>query len=71
MKLKTHKATSKRFTVSKPKKGSSRKKKFMERRTGQDHFNARSSGNVVRRKRRNHVAANANEKTLKTLLPYS
>jgi ribosomal protein L35 len=45
MKQKTRKSYSKRFTVTK-------KKKVLKRSCGQDHFNARESGNTTRKKRR-------------------
>ncbi|HBH16870.1 MAG TPA: 50S ribosomal protein L35, partial [Candidatus Veblenbacteria bacterium] len=45
MKVKTHKATVKRFRAT-------AKGKLMKRTAGQDHFNARESGVVTRRKRR-------------------
>lgn len=44
-KIKTHKATQKRFTRTKS-------GKFLRRKSGQDHFNARESGRITRRKRR-------------------
>ena len=45
MKQKTRKSYSKRFVVTK-------KKKVLKRSCGQDHFNARESGNTTRKKRR-------------------
>jgi len=47
-KLKTHKATAKRFRITKT-------GKIIQRTSGQDHFNARESGKVTRNKRRNHT----------------
>ena len=44
-KIKTHKATAKRFNITK-------NKKIKQRKAGQDHFNARESGKVKRNKRR-------------------
>lgn len=44
MKTKTRKAIAKRFRITK-------RGKVMARAAGQDHFNARESGNVTRRKR--------------------
>ena len=45
-KLKTHKATAKRFKIKKSKKGT----KILKRADGQDHFNARQSGKKKRNK---------------------
>jgi len=45
MKQKTRKSYSKRFQVTK-------KKKVLKRSSGQDHFNARESGNTTRKKRK-------------------
>lgn len=44
-KLKTHKATMKRFRYT-------GKNKILRRKAGQDHFNARESGVTTRKKRR-------------------
>jgi len=63
-KIKTHKATAKRFKVT----GA---KKLTRRKAGQDHFNARESGTVTRRKRRDVAAHKTTIKTIKSLLPYS
>lgn len=63
-KIKTHKATAKRFTITK-------NKKVKRRKAGQDHFNSRESGNTTRRKRRDIEADKTNVKTIKRLLPYS
>jgi large subunit ribosomal protein L35 len=62
-KLKTHKTTSKRIQITK-------KKKLIQRTSGQDHFNSRETGKVTRNKRRDHEVAKVNTKNLKTLLPY-
>ena len=43
--MKTHKAMSKRFKVTKT-------GKVLRRKAGQDHFNSRESGNTTRKKRR-------------------
>ena len=67
MKLKTHKATAKKIKVTKGK----RKKKYMARHAGQDHFNARETGKVGRRKKRSEAVSQAHERTIKRLLPYS
>ena len=62
-KIKTHKATAKRFHVT----ASSKLKK---RKAGQDHFNARESGNTKRKKRLDISADGTLVKTIKTLTPY-
>lgn len=62
-KIKTHKATVKRFTITKT-------NKIKRRKAGQGHFNARESGNIVRKKRRDVDAHKSNIKTIKTLMPY-
>ncbi|MDP2683581.1 MAG: 50S ribosomal protein L35 [bacterium] len=66
-KLKTHKATVKRYRFSGAKKG---KKKIIRRQAGQDHFNARESGKVTMNKRRDVRAHKSTTKTIKTLTPY-
>lgn len=63
-KLKTHKATVKRF--SKTKTG-----KLMRRKAGQDHFNARETGNEKRNKRCDTTAHSADVKNLTNLMPYN
>jgi len=67
MKLKTHKTTAKKVKVT----GAKRKKKYLTRCAGQDHFNARETGKVGRHKRRNKSVAKADEKNIKRLIPYS
>ncbi|MBU0707921.1 50S ribosomal protein L35 [Patescibacteria group bacterium] len=62
-KLKTHKATSKRYKLT-------GKKKMIQRQAGQDHFNSRESGNTTRSKRRDQRASKDNLKALKKLMPY-
>ncbi|MDD5071243.1 MAG: 50S ribosomal protein L35 [Patescibacteria group bacterium] len=61
-KIKTHKATAKRFIIT--------KNKIKRRKAGQDHFNARERGNTKRNKRRDIAADLTNVKTIKKLLPY-
>lgn len=62
MKLKTHKATAKRFKITKT-------GKITKRATGQDHFNSRESGNVTRNKRRDTTINNKTvKKTIKKLI---
>jgi large subunit ribosomal protein L35 len=63
-KLKTHKATAKRFTITKT-------NKVMRRKAGQDHFNSRESGNTVRCKRRDVCVVKADVKNIRALMPYN
>lgn len=65
-KLKTHKASSKRFRVTGGRKGF-----FMRRRATQGHFNAREDGETVRLKRTDVQVDKADSKRLKVLLPYA
>jgi len=66
MKLKTHKTTAKKVKVTKGKK-----KKYLTKHAGQDHFNARESGKITRHKRRKTNVSKADLKNIKRLLPYS
>lgn len=66
-KMKTHKATAKRFMVKKSKKGT----KILKRTDGQDHFNSRESGNTRRNKRRDNSVSSTLQKTVLKALPYS
>ncbi|MFA6994791.1 MAG: 50S ribosomal protein L35 [Patescibacteria group bacterium] len=63
-KIKTHRATVKRFK----KTGS---KKLTQRKAGQGHFNSRESGNVTRHKRLDISTTKTLEKTIKLLTPYN
>ncbi len=63
-KIKTHKSTSKRFTITKT-------KKIIHRNPGQDHFNARETGQAKREKRRDITASTAFERTIRTVMPYN
>ena len=63
-KIKTHKATVKRF-----KKTATNKLK--QRKGGQDHFNSAESGNITRRKRLDISTTKTLEKTIKKLTPYN
>jgi len=63
-KIKTHQATAKRYRQTST-------KKLMRRKSGQDHFNARDSGNATRRKRLDISINNAFTKTVKTVTPYN
>jgi len=58
-KLKTRKTISKRFKIKK-KTG-----KIIKRTAGQDHFNSRESGKVMRAKRRNRVVSKTTHKVIK------
>jgi len=66
-KIKTHKATKKRFIVKKSKTG----KKVLKRQDGQGHFNSRESGKVKRNKRSDNTASTPLRKTILKALPYS
>jgi ribosomal protein L35 len=67
MKLKNHKAASKKIRVTKSK----RHKKLLTKKAGQDHFNARESGKVTRTKRRKVGVAKSDQRNIKRLLPYN
>ena len=60
-KIKTHKATAKRFTMT----GAG---KVLRRKSGQDHFNARETGNTKRNKRRDITAPSTNTRTIIRLM---
>lgn len=62
-KLKTHKAASKRFRVTKS-------GKLMRRSTGQDHFNSRDTGAKTLHKRRDKETAKRDERNVRSLMPY-
>ena len=62
-KKKTHKATAKRFQITKT-------GKIKQRKAGQDHFNARESGNTKRQKRRDIDSTGTQKKTIKSLISY-
>jgi large subunit ribosomal protein L35 len=62
MKVKTHKATAKRFRVTSS-------GKLMKRTAGQDHFNSRESGNTTRSKRRDSEIAKVNVPAIRKLIP--
>ena len=63
-KIKTHKATAKRFKVTK-------NAKILKRKAGQDHFNSRESGNVTRKKRRDIGISETERRVIKQLMPYN
>lgn len=66
LKMKTHKAASKRFVIKKSKKHGTI---VLKRTDGQDHFNSRESGNTKRNKRRDNSASNPLKRTVIKLLP--
>jgi len=61
MKLKTHKALSKRVRISKT-------GKVIKRHGGQNHFNGRDSGKTTRNKRRDQVVSSAHKKALAAMI---
>jgi len=63
-KIKTHKATVKRFKVTK-------NNKVTKRKSGQAHFNARESGTVTRNKRRDVTISKSDVKNIRNLMPYN
>lgn len=63
-KIKTHKATVKRYKKTAT-------DKLKKRKAGQDHFNSRESGNTTRKKRLDVSASKTLEKTIKVLTPYN
>jgi len=60
-KIKTHKATVKRFKITK-------NNKVTQRKAGQDHYNARESGNTKRNKRKDIATSSTITKTIRTLI---
>lgn len=69
-KQKTHKATSKRIRITKPVKRRKRVAKLIQRTAGQDHFNSRETGNITKKKRRDHSISKSNIRSIKKLVPY-
>jgi large subunit ribosomal protein L35 len=63
-KIKTTKAVSKRFVITKG-------RKITQRKAGRDHFNARETGKVVRHKRCDFSTDKSLDKTIKSLMPYA
>jgi len=61
-KLKTHKATAKRYKVTKT-------GKIMKRTAGQNHFNARESGNTGRNKKSDVVTSQTLRRVMEINLP--
>ncbi|HNU81636.1 MAG TPA: 50S ribosomal protein L35 [bacterium] len=62
-KIKTHRATAKRFRLTAA-------NKLKKRKSGQDHFNSRETGNTKRAKRLDINADKTLVKIIKTLTPY-
>ncbi|MFA6918924.1 MAG: 50S ribosomal protein L35 [Patescibacteria group bacterium] len=63
-KIKTRQAVAKRFKITK-------NGKVMKRTAGQDHFNARETGETKRKKRRDTSIANVDAKNIKKMIPYN
>jgi len=63
-KIKTHKATVKRFKKT-------ANNKLLQRKAGQDHFNSRDTGNATRKKRRDIKTSSTFSKTINMLTPYN
>ncbi|MHB8904275.1 MAG: large ribosomal subunit protein bL35 [Patescibacteria group bacterium] len=63
-KIKTHQATVNRFKKT-------GKNKLVQRKAGQDHFNARETGNTTRHKRLDISTTKTLAKTIKMLTPYN
>lgn len=64
MKMKTHKALSKRLKVTK-------NGKMIKRKAGQDHFNSRESGKTRRNKRSDVQLSSTLRKAVETLMPHA
>ena len=62
MKSKTHQATDKRYVVTK-------RGKIMKRTAGQNHFNARESGNVGRNKKSDVIVSQTLKRVMQIALP--
>jgi ribosomal protein L35 len=60
-KLKTHQSIAKRYKITK-------KGKVIKKKAGQDHFNARESGNITRAKRRPTEIAKTYTRTIKSYI---
>jgi ribosomal protein L35 len=68
MKPKTHRSTHKRVTVRKKKNGT---KTYQVRKKGQNHFNARATGNTTRKKRTDLSTHATERRTIEWLLPHA
>lgn len=62
-KMKTHKATAKRFRVTK-------NGKIQKRTAGQNHFNARENGKVGRNKKSDVIVSQTLKRVMQVNLPY-
>lgn len=62
-KIKTRQAIAKRFRITK-------NGKVIKRTCGQDHFNARDTGQDKRSKRRDQTIAKVDQKNIRTAMPY-
>ena len=62
--LKTHQGISKRVKITKT-------GKVIKIKAGQNHFNARESGNITRQKRRDVTLGKQHAKNIKSLLPHN
>ena len=62
-KLKTRKSVAKRVKVTKS-------KKYLIRKGGQDHFNARENEKTRKNKRRDRPISKSHDKAIKYFLPY-
>ena len=66
-KMKTNKAIAKRFQIKKSRKNGV---SVIKRATGQDHFNARASGNTKRNKRSDVTMTKTLQATIIHAMPY-
>lgn len=62
-KLKTRKSIRKRFRVT-------GRRRLIRRSAGQDHFNARESGTITKRKRRDRELAEVDRRAVEKMIPY-
>lgn len=67
-KIKTHKATAKRFTI---KKSRTKGVRLFKRTDGQDHFNARESGKTKRNKRSDKIMSSTLQQTILRAMGYN
>jgi len=63
-KIKTKQSVAKRFRITK-------NKKVMKITGGQDHFNARDTGQAKRKKRRDKEIGKQDQKNIRRFLPYA
>lgn len=62
-KIKTHKATAKRYIITK-------RRKLMKRKAGQDHFNGKETGATGINKRRDVRVHKTEDANIKSFIPY-